>query len=193
MNGRRAVFECKRNTLLILDVYNSGSVCVSYKHEVRGQHPVRLIAKLICFLLIVELIKDTHRPTMDIIETPTNYIPHMEKNGTYVDKTPPYTAFKSGLTCLCNARKVQTIFYDVGNFSLHTKCKKHQEWLQNINTDATNYYERAITSEKNVKMAQVLIARKDKEINELRRTISILLERLEKNENPMEVDDLLDY
>jgi hypothetical protein len=128
-----------------------------------------------------------------VVQTPENYIPHMEKNGTYVDKIPPYTAFTNGIICPCNTRKSSTIFYDTCNFSLHTKCKKHKQWLEEINTNRINYYENAITLKKNLGDAQIIIALKDKKINELESVISILLGKLEKIENPpMDVDDLLE-
>jgi hypothetical protein len=129
-----------------------------------------------------------------VIELPANYVPHMEKDGKYIDKIPSYNVFKNGLLCDCNTRKVQTIFYDVASFTLHTKCKKHQEWLQEINNNAINYYRETITLNQTVKNLHIVVARYEKKIRELEYNLSIILEQMAKRDNQeMEVDDLLEY
>ena len=130
---------------------------------------------------------------MDLIETNTQYTPYMDMNGNYIDCIPNNNVLKNGIVCSCGTRKDLIVFYTNNSFAIHTKTKKHQEWLQHINNNKTNYYCENIKLNQTIKTQQILIAKMEKEIRTKSFTIDILTEQISNmNESHMEVDNLLD-
>lgn len=129
---------------------------------------------------------------MDIVTTPDIYVPSVDAQGNYVDKTP---IIKNGIYCPCGSRK-EKIYENTGKFSAHTKTKMHQKWLLCLNDNKANYYAETLKCREINENQQKIIARLEHEIQKKILTIDCLTEQLIQYQTPStphhEVMNLLD-
>tara|TARA_B110000858_G_C17775283_1_gene461905 strand:- start:1467 stop:1853 length:387 start_codon:yes stop_codon:yes gene_type:complete len=99
---------------------------------------------------------------MEIDTTPIIYAPKMDlETRLYSDQ--PIFNFKNGISCPCTEGKV---FYKRCYFISHQKCKRHICWIQNLNDNATNYYQKTLEQEKTIKCQQTLLSKLQIQLNQ---------------------------
>ena len=75
---------------------------------------------------------------MELATQPDIYIPSIDENGNYIDKTPSFNNLKNGIRCPCGSRKDKT--YDgISNFNAHIKTKIHKKWIEELNLNHEIY------------------------------------------------------
>jgi hypothetical protein len=90
------------------------------------------------------------------------YAPKMDlETRLYSDQ--PIFNFKNGIICPCTEGKV---FYKRSYFISHQKCKRHICWIQNLNDNATNYYQKTLEQEKTIKCQQTLLSKLQIQLNQ---------------------------
>jgi hypothetical protein len=128
---------------------------------------------------------------MEIVETPAEYVPHLDHDGTYVDRVPLVVS-QIGIKCGCGTK---TIFTTRNSMITHTLTKRHKAWLMDVNNNKTNYYSECVKSAKTIKTQQIMIAKLEKEVRTKSKTIDLLTEQINKAADDainMDIDDLLD-
>jgi hypothetical protein len=128
---------------------------------------------------------------MDLITEPEDYTPSLNDNGEYIDNTPSNNSkiFKIGMRCPCGTRK-DIVFTEPSKFKVHIKCKKHQEWLKNINDNRFNYIIENKKAQETIMNQRQLIVERDTIIRCLVKEIAKLEVHLKEIKNPPQ--DLLD-
>lgn len=101
---------------------------------------------------------------MDITVEPEIYCPIIDNTGDYMDKCPAF--IKQGIRCPCGARE-NWVYDNKQKFKQHIVCGKHKKWIQQLNNSKMNFYQENIKLQETVKMQQEIIAKKDKELNNL--------------------------
>ena len=101
---------------------------------------------------------------MDITVEPEIYCPIIDNTGDYMDKCPAF--IKQGIKCPCGARD-NWVYDSKQKFKQHIVCGKHRKWIQQLNNSKMNFYQENIKLQETVKMQQEIIAKKDKELNNL--------------------------
>lgn len=92
---------------------------------------------------------------MEIETTPIRYVPLMNlETRLYSDQT--IFNYTNGIICPCTEGK---IFYKKSYFMSHQKCKRHTCWIQNLNDNAINYYQKTLEQEKTIKNQQTILAK----------------------------------
>ena len=125
---------------------------------------------------------------MDIALTPDTYTPSINAKGNYVDDIP---IIKSGLMCLCGTRK-DKVYADKYKFSTHTKSKKHQRWIAQLNQNKANYYVESIKHLETVENQKKIIGHLENQLQTKGMTIDLLTKQLVTKANiTVEIDDLL--
>jgi hypothetical protein len=128
---------------------------------------------------------------MEIVAQSDVYAPSVDDVGAFVDCVPSFAALPRGIRCPCGARKDKV--YDTRSIFLdHTKTKRHQAWLVNLNRNKGNLY---IENEENkalVKDQRRIIADMDAELRRKTANIDILLAQLTATRTYTETANLLD-
>jgi hypothetical protein len=91
----------------------------------------------------------------DLALTPDVYSPARNDAGEYEDSLRGYN-FHSGLRCGCGAK---TVFAKRANFMTHIQSKHHKEWIQEMNSNTSNYYTECMELKELVNNQKRIIAR----------------------------------
>jgi hypothetical protein len=131
--------------------------------------------------------------SMDITVEPEIYCPIIDEKGNYTDMCPAF--IKYGIRCPCGA-KGDWIYDTKSKFKQHILCMKHKKWIEQINNNKLNFYENNIKLQETVKSQREIIAKLEKEINQLKLINSYIECKLfqiqNNNNNNHEVADLLE-
>lgn len=114
---------------------------------------------------------------MEIVTEPDAYSPSIDEKGNYVDKIPPFSRIKKGLTCPCGARK-DKVYETHSVFSTHIKSKSHQKWIENLNLNKANYYIENDQLRETIQNQRLIIARMEKDMIIKCKTIDYLTHQL---------------
>ena len=129
---------------------------------------------------------------MDLVTEPDIYEPTINENGNYVDYLPPSSKFQNGLRCPCCSRK-EHVFDNRQCFSTHSKTKKHQKWLTNLNADKMNYYKENIKLNETIGNQKIIIAKLQKDNDDYARLIAHLTKKIEFKDDKNICVDLLNF
>jgi len=125
---------------------------------------------------------------MELVTEPEIYSPNIDENGNYIDSILSFNCIKYGIRCPCGTRK-DKIYQSSSTFSTHTKTKKHQLWLQQLNQNKANYYIENENLKEIIQTQKIIIAKYEKEIQNRNMTIEYLTQQLYRPEKS--VNDLL--
>jgi hypothetical protein len=107
--------------------------------------------------------------TEEITITPSYYTPKYNNNTkAYEDKY--IFDFAHGIICPCTG----STYSKRQSFNSHCKTNIHAKWIQSINTNATNYYERTLELEKTVKTQQILLTQTQNELEQQKSIVRYL-------------------
>lgn len=137
---------------------------------------------------------------MDISLIPDTYTLGVDEFGNYVDIIP---SIRQGIICPCAARK-DKVYESVSKFSTHTKTKRHQKWIIDMNRNKANHYNELLQCKEVMDQQKKIIAhrdveiiQKDAEILRKEKHIECLLNQLTEQTERMNVVeqqvDLLDF
>lgn len=90
---------------------------------------------------------------MNVALTPDTYVPGVSENGVYVDVLPSSIPV-CGLKCPCFDR----YYSNRDKFVQHIKCKRHTEWMKQLNLDKHNFFKKCVELEQTVRQQRLLIA-----------------------------------
>ena len=99
---------------------------------------------------------------MSLIETPCTYQPKFNVNTQAYEDQPIYDISK-GIVCPCYATKT---FYKRDSFSSHWKSQKHKKWMNHLNENSVNYYEKCVEYEQTIRNLQILLTRSQNELKQ---------------------------
>tara|TARA_B100001059_G_C17703103_1_gene511196 strand:- start:332 stop:781 length:450 start_codon:yes stop_codon:yes gene_type:complete len=107
--------------------------------------------------------------TEEITITPSYYSPKYNNNTkAYEDKY--IFDFSHGIICPCTG----STYSKRQSFNSHCKTNIHAKWIQSMNTNATNYYERTLELEKTVKTQQILLTQSQNELEQQKSIVRYL-------------------
>lgn len=130
---------------------------------------------------------------LDIALEPEIYCPIVDNNGMYVDKIPSVHV-KNGIRCPCGTRQDKSFNTNI-KFNSHTKSKRHQSWLEELNQNKLNYYEENLKLNDTVIQQRKIIAELDKKIKTKELTIEYLTQQLHSKFPPkpiVVIENLID-
>ena len=132
---------------------------------------------------------------MELQTEPDTYAPSVNHLGNYIDVVPSFNNLKKGLCCTCGSRKDKT-YGNTASFYSHTKTKKHQQWLDNLNLNKANHYVECENLKSLVKNQRLVIAQIDRKLQNKLLTIDYLTQQLAFKESNTDIVDnliLFDY
>jgi hypothetical protein len=133
---------------------------------------------------------------MELATEPDIYIPSIDDNGNYVDKTPSFNNLKNGIRCPCGSRKDKT-YDNITYFNAHIKTKTHKKWLEDINLNKKNYHAENIKLKEIIGNQKLIIAQLEKEVSLKLKTIDYLTQQLITKDNINNISEtvtnLLDF
>jgi hypothetical protein len=129
---------------------------------------------------------------MDLLIEPDIYEPTIDEKGNYIDYLPPSNKFKNGLRCCCGSRK-EHIFDNRQSFSIHSKTKKHQKWIEILNANKMNYFSENIKLNENISTQKLIIAKLQRENDEYAKLIVHLTKKIEMKESSNISFDLINF
>jgi len=129
---------------------------------------------------------------MDLITEADIYEPSIDNNGDYLDYLPSSSKFKNGLRCPCGTRK-EHVFDTRQSFSGHIRTKTHQKWITDINMNKMNYFKENIKLNETINNQKLIIARLQRDNEENVKLIVHLTKKIEINQHPEVVIDLLNF
>lgn len=100
------------------------------------------LRKLNVKYFVIVVIKTTTIPNiMELATEPDMYSPNIDDNGNYLDKIPSFNsnALANGLRCPCGTRK-DKVYLSAPLFAAHCKTKTHEKWVQDLNTNKSNFF-----------------------------------------------------
>lgn len=121
------------------------------------------------------------------------YYPILNEERNYIDKTP--SNITHGIRCPCSLKK-DKVYITHNLFSSHTKTKRHQAWLAELNLNKINYIKENEELKKTVENQRKIISQMEKDnVNNLR-TINYLTQQVMKlssaSDEAVVVTNLLD-
>lgn len=126
---------------------------------------------------------------MEITVEAELYTPSIDEKGSYIDKIPP---IRYGLRCPCGSRRDKV--YDTrAIFTSHIKSKCHQNWLDTLNTNRTNYYAENEVQKTLIENQRSIIQKQAIELKIKDVTINFLTTQLQERTNISENLNLLDF
>lgn len=132
---------------------------------------------------------------MELATEPEIYIPSIDNNNNYIDKTPSFNNLKNGIRCSCGARKDKK--YDsITNFNAHLKTKSHKKWIEDLNLNKKNFHAENIQLKETISNQKLIIAQLEKDLNLKLKTIDYLTQQLvikDSEVNQKTVNNLLDF
>lgn len=114
---------------------------------------------------------------MELVTEPDIYQPSVDVFGNYTDKMQSFHLYPHGLYCPCGSRK-DKLYMSNTIFSKHMKSKTHNKWLDNLNTNKSNFYIESEKLKEVVSNQQHIISRMEKEISNKSLTIDYLTQQL---------------
>lgn len=130
-------------------------------------------------------------PLTDMTVVPDEYSPCLNENGEYYDKMPVWNT--KGYYCGCGSRK-QKVLYDTANkLHIHMKCKKHKEWVAELNLNKTNYYQKNKELQITIDNQRLIIANMQREMEKKQNQINCLLEQLVQKNREQKDCELLNF
>jgi len=129
---------------------------------------------------------------MDLVVESDIYEPTINEIGNYVDYLPPSSKFQNGLRCPCGSR-TEHIFENRQCFATHSKTKKHQKWLTDLNANKMNYYTENIKLNETIGTQKIIIAKLQKENDDYAKLIAHLTKKIEFKEDKNVSVDLLNF
>ncbi len=94
------------------------------------------------------------------------YVPSVDDNGNYCDGNIKYV-FDNNVKCPCCNR----IYNSRGIFMQHIKTQIHKKWLDELNKNKHNYYEKYCALEVLTNNQKLIIARLEKEVQQKNKSI----------------------
>jgi len=129
---------------------------------------------------------------MELITEPDVYQPSIDNCGNYIDKVPTFSSRKhGGIRCPCGSRK-DKVYETHTIFASHIKTKCHQKWLENLNTNRSNFYVENEENKSTIQNQRLIIAKLERETQNLRMTVEYLTQQLVAKQNPT-VNNLLNF
>lgn len=113
---------------------------------------------------------------MAVTTIPDIYVPSVDDDGNYCDGIFKYV-FENSIKCPCSNR----IYLDRTSFSQHVKTKVHQKWLEELNKNKNNYYEKYCELHKLANEQKLIIGKLEKEIQKKNKCIIDLTMKLLEN------------
>ena len=116
---------------------------------------------------------------MELVTEPDTYSPNIDDKGNYVDKVPSFytNALANGLRCPCGTRK-DKIYTSHATFTAHIKTKTHEKWLQELNTNKSNFYVESQKLRDVVQSQKIMIGKMELNILNKNMTIDYLTKQL---------------
>lgn len=107
---------------------------------------------------------------MDIAVESDIYEPYMDETNNYIDLIPPSNKFIHGLRCPCS--KKEHVFDNRAKFTSHIKSKRHQQWLNELNTNKMNYFSECEKLKETVNTQKIMIGQLQKQCSQLEQKCS---------------------
>jgi len=105
------------------------------------------------------------------------YYPVLNEEHNYIDKTP--SNISHGIRCPCSLKK-DKVYITNTLFSGHTKTKRHQSWLAELNMNKVNHIKENEELKKTVDNQRKIISQMEKDIVINLRTINYLTQQVMK-------------
>lgn len=125
---------------------------------------------------------------MDVALTPDLYSPNINENGDYIDHVP---IIVNGIYCPCGSRK-DKVYETKQKFSIHTRTKKHMEWIKGLNLNKTNHIIESIRHKETIETQKKIIRDLEHKIKDNLHTIEYLASKLSELSTTSFVCDLHD-
>ncbi len=118
---------------------------------------------------------------MELVTEPDVYSPNIDGNGNYVDKIPSFNtiALANGLRCPCGTRK-DKVYISAPLFAAHCKSKTHEKWIQDLNTNKSNFFSETQKLRELVHAQKIMIGKLELDISSKNITIAYLTQELAK-------------
>jgi hypothetical protein len=118
---------------------------------------------------------------MELATEPDVYTPNMDENGNYVDKIPSFhsPALANGIRCPCGTRK-DKVYLSAQLFAAHCKSKTHENWVQGLNTNKSNFFTENQKLREVVYAQKIMIGKLELELSSKNMTINYLTQEVSK-------------
>jgi nucleoside 2-deoxyribosyltransferase len=118
---------------------------------------------------------------MELVTEPDVYSPSIDDNGNYIDKIPSFNtnALANGLRCPCGTRK-DKVYLSGPLFAAHCKTKTHEKWVQDLNTNKSNFFTENQKLSEIVHAQKIMIGKMELELASKTMTINYLTHELTK-------------
>lgn len=118
---------------------------------------------------------------MELATEPDMYSPNIDDKGNYVDKMPSFNsnALANGLRCPCGTRK-DKVYISAPLFAAHCKSKTHEKWIQELNTNKSNFFTETQKLREIVHAQKIMIGKMELELSSKNMTINYLTQELTK-------------
>jgi len=118
---------------------------------------------------------------MELVTEPDVYSPNLDDKGNYVDKVPSFNtnALANGLRCPCGTRK-DKVYLSAPLFAAHCKTKTHEKWVQDLNTNKSNFFTENQKLSDIVHAQKIMIGKMELELASKTMTINYLTQELTK-------------
>lgn len=122
-------------------------------------------------------------PLSDLTLVPDNYSPSVDEHGNYYDKMPNWN--NRGFYCPCGSRREKLLYDTSTKLASHIKCKRHKEWVTELNVNKTNYFQKNQELQKTIQNQQLIIAKMQKDLEKKQHQINYLLDQLSSSQTKM--------
>jgi hypothetical protein len=118
---------------------------------------------------------------MELATEPDVYSPSIDENGNYIDKIPSFNtnALANGLRCPCGTRK-DKVYLTGALFAAHCKSKTHEKWVQDLNTNKSNFFTENQKLRDVVHAQKIMIGKLELDVSSKNMTIGYLTHELTK-------------
>ena len=118
---------------------------------------------------------------MELATEPDVYSPNIDENGNYIDKIPSFNtnALANGLRCPCGTRK-DKVYLTGPLFAAHCKSKTHEKWVQDLNTNKSNFFTENQKLRDVVHAQKIMIGKLELDVSSKNMTIGYLTHELTK-------------
>lgn len=123
----------------------------------------------------------TLRYAMELATEPDVYSPSIDDHGNYVDKIPSFNtnALVNGIRCPCGTRK-DKVYISAPLFAAHCKTKTHEKWVQDLNTNKSNFFTENQKLRDIVHAQKIMIGKLELELSSKNMTIAYLTQEVTK-------------
>ncbi len=121
------------------------------------------------------------RYAMELATEPDVYSPNIDDQGNYVDKIPSFNtnALANGIRCPCGTRK-DKVYISAPLFAAHCKTKTHEKWVQDLNTNKSNFFTENQKLRDIVHAQKIMIGKMELELSSKNMTIAYLTQEVTK-------------